>query len=328
MAEGYARSTGKPGVVLVTSGPGATNAVTGLVDALMDSIPLVVLTGQVPTFMIGTDGFQEADTVGITRPCTKHNWLVKDTAKLSETIHQAFHVAMHGRPGPVLVDIPKDVQFATAVYTPMEQTRTAHYQPRVQGDPEQIARMVEMLETAERPVFYTGGGVINSGPTASRLLRELVEGTGFPITSTLMGLGCYPASGKAWLGMLGMHGLYEANLAMHGCDAMFNIGARFDDRITGRVKDFSPHSKKAHIDIDPSSINKVIRVDVPIIGDIAHVLDEVLTLWKARGSRTNKAGLAKWWAQIETWRAVRCLDPSPIPTAQSSRSTRCSGWKR
>jgi acetolactate synthase I/II/III large subunit len=308
MAEGYARSTGKPGVVLVTSGPGATNAVTGLVDALMDSIPLVVLTGQVPTFMIGTDGFQEADTVGITRPCTKHNWLVKDTAKLSETIHQAFHVAMHGRPGPVLVDIPKDVQFATAVYTPMEQTRTAHYQPRVQGDPEQIARMVEMLETAERPVFYTGGGVINSGPTASRLLRELVEGTGFPITSTLMGLGCYPASGKAWLGMLGMHGLYEANLAMHGCDAMFNIGARFDDRITGRVKDFSPHSKKAHIDIDPSSINKVIRVDVPIIGDIAHVLDEVLTLWKARGSRTNKAGLAKWWAQIETWRAVRCLD--------------------
>ena len=308
MAEGYARSTGKPGVVLVTSGPGATNAVTGLVDALMDSIPLVVLTGQVPTFMIGTDGFQEADTVGITRPCTKHNWLVKDTAKLSETIHQAFHVAKHGRPGPVLVDIPKDVQFATAVYTPMEQTRTAHYQPRVQGDPEQIARMVEMLETAERPVFYTGGGVINSGPAASRLLRELVEATGFPITSTLMGLGCYPASGKAWLGMLGMHGLYEANLAMHGCDAMFNIGARFDDRITGRVKDFSPHSKKAHIDIDPSSINKVIRVDVPIIGDIAHVLDAVLTLWKARGSRTNKAGLAKWWAQIETWRAVRCLD--------------------
>ncbi|MCA3442711.1 MAG: acetolactate synthase 3 large subunit [Rhodobacter sp.] len=311
MAEGYARSTGKPGVVLVTSGPGATNAVTGLVDALMDSIPLVVLTGQVPTFMIGTDGFQEADTVGITRPCTKHNWLVKDTAKLSETIHQAFHVATHGRPGPVLVDIPKDVQFATATYTPMEQTRTAHYQPRVQGDPEQIACLVEMLETAERPVFYTGGGVINSGPAASRLLRELVEATGFPITSTLMGLGCYPASGKAWLGMLGMHGLYEANLAMHGCDTMINIGARFDDRITGRVKDFSPHSKKAHIDIDPSSINKVIRVDVPIIGDVAHVLDKVLTLWKARGSRTNKAALAKWWAQIETWRAVRCLDFAP-----------------
>jgi acetolactate synthase-1/2/3 large subunit len=308
MAEGYARSTGKPGVVLVTSGPGATNAVTGLVDALMDSIPLVVLTGQVPTFMIGTDGFQEADTVGITRPCTKHNWLVKDTAKLSETIHQAFHVATHGRPGPVLVDIPKDVQFATATYTPMEQTRTAQYQPRVQGDPAQIARLVEMIESAERPVLYTGGGVVNSGPAASRLLRELVEATGFPITSTLMGLGCYPASGKAWLGMLGMHGLYEANLAMHGCDAMFNIGARFDDRITGRVKDFSPQSKKAHVDIDPSSINKVIRVDVPIIGDIAHVLDEVLTLWKARGSRTNKAALAKWWAQIDQWRAVRCLD--------------------
>ncbi|MCA3438676.1 MAG: acetolactate synthase 3 large subunit [Rhodobacter sp.] len=308
MAEGYARSTGKPGVVLVTSGPGATNAVTGLVDALMDSIPLVVLTGQVPTFMIGTDGFQEADTVGITRPCTKHNWLVKDTAKLSETIHQAFHVATHGRPGPVLVDIPKDVQFATATYTPMEQTRTAHYQPRVQGDPEQIARLVEMIETAERPVFYTGGGVINSGPAASRLLRELADATGFPVTSTLMGLGCYPASGKAWLGMLGMHGLYEANLAMHGCDAMFNIGARFDDRITGRVKDFSPHSRKAHIDIDPSSINKVIRVDVPVVGDIAHVLDKVLTLWKARGSRVNRAALAKWWAQIETWRAVRCLD--------------------
>jgi len=308
MAEGYARSTGKPGVVLVTSGPGATNAVTGLVDALMDSIPLVVLTGQVPTFMIGTDGFQEADTVGITRPCTKHNWLVKDTAKLSETIHQAFHVATHGRPGPVLVDIPKDVQFATATYTPMEQTRTAQYQPRVQGDPEQIARLVEMIESAERPVLYTGGGVVNSGPAASRLLRELVEATGFPITSTLMGLGCYPASGKAWLGMLGMHGLYEANLAMHGCDAMFNIGARFDDRITGRVKDFSPQSKKAHVDIDPSSINKVIRVDVPVIGDVAHVLDEVLTLWKARGSRTNKAALAKWWAQIDQWRAVRCLD--------------------
>jgi acetolactate synthase-1/2/3 large subunit len=206
------------------------------------------------------------------------------------------------------VDIPKDVQFATATYTPMEQTRTAQYQPRVQGDPEQIARLVEMIESAERPVLYTGGGVVNSGPAASRLLRELVEATGFPITSTLMGLGCYPASGKAWLGMLGMHGLYEANLAMHGCDAMFNIGARFDDRITGRVKDFSPQSKKAHVDIDPSSINKVIRVDVPVIGDVAHVLDEVLTLWKARGSRTNKAALAKWWAQIDQWRAVRCLD--------------------
>ena len=306
-AEGYARSTGKPGVVLVTSGPGATNAVTGLVDALMDSIPLVVLTGQVPTFMIGTDGFQEADTVGITRPCTKHNWLVKDTAKLSETIHQAFHVATHGRPGPVLIDIPKDVQFATAVYTPKLASRVAHYQPKTVGDADQIAKMVEMMETAERPIFYTGGGVINSGPEASRLLRELVAATGFPITSTLMGLGAYPASGEAWLGMLGMHGLYEANLAMHGCDLMINIGARFDDRITGRIKDFSPHSRKVHIDIDPSSLNKVIRTDVPIIGDVASVLTEVLRQWKARGSKVNKGGLAKWWAQIAEWRAKQCL---------------------
>ena len=308
MAEGYARSTGKPGVVIVTSGPGATNAVTGLVDALMDSIPLVVLSGQVPTFMIGTDGFQEADTVGITRPCTKHNWLVKDTAKLSEVIHQAFHVATHGRPGPVLVDIPKDVQFATADYTPMEATKVMHYQPKLKGDPDQIARLVEMLETAERPVFYTGGGVINSGPEASRLLRELVAETGFPITSTLMGLGAYPASGKSWLGMLGMHGLYEANLAMHGCDLMINVGARFDDRITGRVKDFSPHSRKAHIDIDPSSINKVIRVDVPIVGDVGSVLEDVLHLWKSRGRKVNHDGLAKWWKQIAEWRKVNCLD--------------------
>lgn len=308
MAEGYARSTGKPGVVLVTSGPGATNAVTGLVDALMDSIPLVVLTGQVPTFMIGTDGFQEADTVGITRPCTKHNWLVKDTAKLSETIHQAFHVATTGRPGPVLIDIPKDVQFATAEYTPREKTKVSHYQPRMNGDEEAITRLVEMMETAERPILYTGGGVINSGPKASQLLRELTAATDFPVTSTLMGLGAYPASGKNWLGMLGMHGLYEANLAMHGCDLMINVGARFDDRITGRVKDFSPHSRKAHIDIDPSSINKVIRVDVPILGDITLVLEEVLRIWKARGSKTNRAGLDKWWKQINEWRAVNCLD--------------------
>jgi acetolactate synthase-1/2/3 large subunit len=311
MAEGYARSTGKPGVALVTSGPGATNAVTGLTDALMDSIPIVVLSGQVPTFMIGTDGFQEADTVGITRPCTKHNWLVKDTAKLSETIHQAFHVATRGRPGPVLVDIPKDVQFATADYTPMEAARTGHYQPRTKGDPEQIERLVEMIETAERPVFYTGGGVINSGPAASRLLRELVEATGFPITSTLMGLGAYPASGKSWLGMLGMHGLYEANLAMHGCDVMINVGARFDDRITGRVKDFSPHSRKAHIDIDPSSINKVIRVEVPIVGDVSSVLEDVLERWVARGRKVNREALAKWWGKIGEWRAVNCLDYKP-----------------
>ncbi len=307
MAEGYARSTGKVGVALVTSGPGATNAVTGLTDALLDSIPIVVLSGQVPTFMIGTDAFQEADTVGITRPCTKHNWLVKDPAKLSETIHQAFHVAKSGRPGPVLVDIPKDVQFANAVYTPMEKTKLSHYQPRVKGDIDQITRMVELMETAARPVFYTGGGVINSGPAASQLLREFVEATNFPITSTLMGLGCYPASGKNWLGMLGMHGLYEANLAMHGCDLMINIGARFDDRITGRIKDFSPHSKKIHVDIDPSSINKVIRVDVPIVGDVGHVLEDALRLWKSRGRKVNTEGLAKWWAQITEWRAVKCL---------------------
>ena len=307
MAEGYARSTGKPGVVLVTSGPGATNAVTGLVDALMDSIPLVVLTGQVPTFMIGTDAFQEADTVGITRPCTKMNWLVKDPAKLSETIHQAFHVATHGRPGPVLVDIPKDVQFATAEYVPPEKMRVSHYQPRTKGDPDAIARMVEMMETAERPLFYTGGGVINSGLRASTILRDFAAATGFPVTSTLMGLGAYPASGKQWLGMLGMHGTYEANLSMHGCDLMLNIGARFDDRITGRIKDFSPGSRKVHVDIDPSSINKVIRVDVGIVGDVASVLEDALTLWKARGSKVNRHGLAKWWKQIDAWRAIKCL---------------------
>ena len=307
MAEGYARSTGKVGVALVTSGPGATNAVTGLTDALLDSIPIVVISGQVPTFMIGTDGFQEADTVGITRPCTKHNWLVKDTAKLSDVLHQAFHVAKSGRPGPVLVDIPKDVQFATAEYTPKENARTAHYQPRVKGDPDAILQMVELMESAERPLFYTGGGVINSGPEASTLLREFVAATGFPITSTLMGLGCYPASGPAWLGMLGMHGLYEANLAMHGCDVMINIGARFDDRITGRIKDFSPHSRKIHVDIDPSSLNKVIRVEVPILGDVTHVLQDALALWKSRGSRLNAEGLVKWWKQINEWRAVKCL---------------------
>jgi acetolactate synthase I/II/III large subunit len=305
MAEGYARSTGKVGVALVTSGPGATNAVTGLTDALMDSIPILVISGQVPTFMIGTDGFQEADTVGITRPCTKHNWLVKDTAKLAETLHQAFHVASKGRPGPVLVDIPKDVQFATAEYTTKESARVSHYQPKTTGDADQIARLVEMMETAERPLFYTGGGVINSGPAASQLLRDLVAATNFPITSTLMGLGSYPASGKNWLGMLGMHGLYEANLAMHGCDLMINVGARFDDRITGRIKDFSPGSKKAHIDIDPSSINKVIHVDVPIVGDVTEVLTEVLRQWKARGSKT--ANLSAWWAKIAEWRAVKCL---------------------
>ncbi|MEM6637269.1 MAG: acetolactate synthase 3 large subunit [Pseudomonadota bacterium] len=310
-AEGYARSTGKPGVVLVTSGPGATNAVTGLTDALMDSIPLVVLTGQVPTFMIGNDAFQEADTVGITRPCTKHNWLVRETDLLPDVLHQAFHVATSGRPGPVLVDIPKDVQFATGTYTAMEKANTRHYQPRVSGDSDMIERLVEAIETAERPILYTGGGVINSGPEASQLLRELAAGTGFPVTSTLMGLGAYPASGKSWIGMLGMHGTYEANLAMHGCDLMINIGARFDDRITGRVSDFSPNSRKGHIDIDPSSINKVIHVDFPIIGDVANVLRALLETWKARGSKTNAEGVREWWRQIDAWKAVRCLDFTP-----------------
>ncbi len=306
-AEGYARSTGKPGVVLVTSGPGATNAVTGLTDALMDSIPIVVLTGQVPTFMIGSDAFQEADTVGITRPCTKHNWLVKETDQLAGTIHRAFHVATQGRPGPVLIDIPKDVQFATGTYVAPKSADVGHYRPQVKGDIEMITTLVKAMETAKRPIFYTGGGVINSGTAASQLLRELVDATGFPITSTLMGLGAYPASGKNWLGMLGMHGLYEANLAMHGCDLMINVGARFDDRITGRIQDFSPGSKKAHIDIDPSSINKVIHADFPIVGDVAHVLEDILKVWKARGRKTNSEALAKWWATIEDWRAVDCL---------------------
>ena len=310
-AEGYARATGKVGVALVTSGPGATNAVTGLTDALMDSIPLVVLTGQVPTFMIGTDGFQEADTVGITRPCTKHNWLVKETEKLGQVLHEAFHVASSGRPGPVLVDIPKDVQFARGTYTPKQKMKT-HYQPQVKGDADTIAALVDAIATAKRPIIYSGGGVINSGPAASQLLRELVAETNFPVTSTLMGLGAYPASGKNWLGMLGMHGLYEANLAMHGCDLLINIGARFDDRITGRIQDFSPHSQKAHIDIDPSSINKVIHVDMPIIGDVAHVLEDLLRIWKSKGRRTDAQAIAKWWTQIDEWRAVDCLafDPS------------------
>ena len=309
-AEGYARSTGKPGVCLVTSGPGATNAVTGLTDALMDSIPIVVLTGQVPTFMIGSDAFQEADTVGITRPCTKHNWLVKETSELSSTIHEAFHVATSGRPGPVLIDIPKDVQFATDEYKAPAPARS-HYQPQVKGDMETITELVEAMEKAERPIFYTGGGVINSGNAASQLLRELVDATGFPITSTLMGLGAYPASGKSWVGMLGMHGLYEANMAMHDCDLMINIGARFDDRITGRIDAFSPKSKKAHIDIDPSSINKVIRVDIPIVGDVAHVLEDMLKVWKSRGRKTNSEAVAKWWNKIEEWKKVNCLAYQP-----------------
>jgi len=309
MAEGYARSTGKPGVVLVTSGPGATNAVTGMTDALMDSIPMVVLTGQVPTFMIGNDAFQEADTVGITRPCTKHNWLVKETDALADTIHRAFHVATHGRPGPVLVDIPKDVQFASGTYVEPAEARTHTYAPQVKGDRLAIEAAVELIEQAERPILYTGGGVINSGPEASRLLRALAEETGFPLTSTLMGLGAYPASGEAWLGMLGMHGTYEANMAMHDCDVMVCIGARFDDRITGRLDAFSPGSRKIHIDIDPSSINKNIHVEVPVVGDIANVLGEMLEIWRERGSQ--KRDISAWWAEIAKWRAVKCLSYAP-----------------
>ncbi len=307
-AEGYARATGKPGVVLVTSGPGATNAVTGMTDALMDSIPMIVLSGQVPTFMIGNDAFQEADTVGITRPCSKHNWLVKDTAELAETIHQAFHIATSGRPGPVLVDIPKDVQFASAPYKTKAKAPTTHYQPQVKGDLAEITRAVEAFEQAERPIIYSGGGVINSGVGASQLLREIVAGSNAPITSTLMGLGAYPASGDNWLGMLGMHGTVEANLAMHGCDFMLCVGARFDDRITGRTDAFSPDSFKVHMDIDPSSINKIIHVDVPIIGDIGHILEDFLKVWKARGRKTKSAAIKKWWSQINEWQARNCLD--------------------
>jgi len=310
MAEGYARSTGKPGVVLVTSGPGATNAVTGMVDALMDSIPLVVLTGQVPTFMIGSDAFQECDTVGITRPCTKHNWLVKDVNELAATIHEAFHVATTGRPGPVVVDIPKDVQFAKGIYTPPQTAPRTSYQPKVQGDLSQIKAAVELMATAKRPIIYSGGGVINSGPEASQLLRELVELTGFPITSTLMGLGAYPASGKSWMGMLGMHGTYEANMAMHDCDVMVCIGARFDDRITGRLDAFSPNSKKIHIDIDPSSINKNVRAHVPIIGDVGRVLEDMVRLWRAT-VKTDKKALHPWWEQIAKWRARDSLAFTP-----------------
>lgn len=306
-AEGYARSTGKPGVVLVTSGPGATNAVTGMTDALMDSIPMIVLTGQVPTFMIGNDAFQEADTVGITRPCTKHNWLVRDTNELAQTLHKAFHVATTGRPGPVLIDIPKDVQFANGAYVAPEKADKGHYNPPVKGDADKIAELAALMEKAKKPVIYSGGGVINSGPEASKLLRELAELTNFPVTSTLMGLGAYPANGKNWLGMLGMHGTYEANMTMHDCDLMICIGARFDDRITGRVDAFSPHSKKVHIDIDPSSINKVIRVDVPIIGDVGNILSDALALWKSNGAKTEAEAITKWWTKINDWRAKDCL---------------------
>ena len=306
-AEGYARSTGKVGVALATSGPGATNCVTGLTDALMDSIPMVVLTGQVPTHLIGMDAFQECDTVGITRPCTKQNWLVKDVNDLARIVHEAFYVARTGRPGPVVVDIPKDVQFAKGTYVGPKGITVKSYKPRVEPEAASIAAAVALMATAKRPLFYTGGGVINSGPKASKLLREFVALTGIPITSTLMGLGAYPASGKEWLGMLGMHGTYEANMAMHDCDVMINVGARFDDRITGRLDAFSPGSKKIHIDIDPSSINKTVKVNVPVIGDVAHALEAMIALWKKQKHVLDKKALADWKSQISKWKAIDCL---------------------
>ena len=307
MAEGYARSTGRPGVVLVTSGPGATNTVTGLTDAMMDSIPLVCLTGQVATHLIGNDAFQEADTVGITRPCTKHNYLVKDVNDLARVIHEAFYVANTGRPGPVVVDIPKDVSISEGEYVEPGTVRHKTYRPKLKGEPSAIEAAVDMIIGAKRPLFYTGGGVVNSGPAASQLLTEFVRLTGVPITSTVMGLGCFPASDSHWLGMLGMHGTYEANLAMAGCDVMVAIGSRFDDRITGRLDEFSKGSKKIHVDIDPSSINKNVRVDLPIIGDCAHVLEDMIKVWKERGKRTDSISLDDWWAQIEKWRSRNCL---------------------
>jgi acetolactate synthase-1/2/3 large subunit len=303
-AEGYARSTGKPGVVLVTSGPGATNAVTGIVDALMDSIPLVVITGQVATHLIGTDAFQECDTIGITRPCTKHNYLVKSVEDLPRIIHEAFHIATSGRPGPVVIDVPKDVQFAKGVYLGPKEVKPAHtYAPRTKGDPARIAEAAAMIAAARRPILYTGGGVVNAGPRAAQLLREFASLTGAPVTSTLMGLGAFPAAEKQWLGMVGMHGSFEANNAMHDCDVMVAIGARFDDRVTGRLDAFAPTSRKIHIDIDPSSISKNVRADVGIIGDAASVLEDLIAAWKHRKYAVEKGALADWWREIEGWRA-------------------------
>ncbi|WP_434614269.1 acetolactate synthase 3 large subunit [Azospirillum sp. B2RO_4] len=307
-AEGYARSTGKVGCVLVTSGPGATNAVTGLLDALCDSIPIVCLSGQVPTHLIGNDAFQEADTTGITRPCTKHNYLVKDVDSLARTLHEAFYVARSGRPGPVLVDIPKDVQFADGTYVPPAEVKHKTYRPQVKAEIARIEEAVELIANAKRPVFYTGGGVINAGPFAAKLLTQFVKTTGFPITSTLMGLGAFPASDNQWLGMVGMHGTYEANLAMYECDVMINIGARFDDRVTGKLSAFSPGSKKIHVDIDPSSINKNVAVDIPIVGDCGAVLEDMLRIWKARAKSADKAALKEWWGKVEGWRARNCLN--------------------
>ena len=310
-AEGYARSSGKPGVLLVTSGPGATNAVTALTDAYMDSIPLVCITGQVPTHLIGTDAFQECDTTGITRPCTKHNWLVKNIKDLGKTIHKAFEIATTGRPGPVLVDIPKDVQFQKTSYTKYKKQKKLNGKKHNHFSQKDIDELIKLMSKSSKPIFYTGGGVINSGPKASALLRELVNTTGFPITSTLQGLGAYPGEDNQFLGMLGMHGSYEANNAMHDCDLMINIGARFDDRITGKIDEFSPKSKKVHIDIDPSSINKTIKVNLPIVGDVAEVITSTIkTIKKVKPNfaKSNKQKISKWWEKIEKWRSIKSFD--------------------
>jgi acetolactate synthase-1/2/3 large subunit len=307
MAEGYARSTGKVGCVLVTSGPGATNAVTGLTDALMDSIPLVCLTGQVPTHMIGNDAFQEADTTGITRPCTKHNYLVKDIADLPRIMHEAFYVARSGRPGPVVIDLPKDIQMALGTYRDLTQVEHKTYRPRLKAEKTEIEKAVAMIAAAKKPLFYCGGGVINSGLKASKQLDRLIKLTGAPVTLTLMGLGAYPGTDKQFLGMLGMHGTYEANLAMHDADLIVAVGSRFDDRVTGRLNAFAPNSKKIHIDIDPSSINKNVMVDLPIVGDVGTILDQILRVWKAKGLRTNPKAMKAWWKQIDGWRQRDCL---------------------
>ncbi len=309
-AEGYARSTGKVGVVLVTSGPGATNAVTGLTDALMDSIPLVCLTGQVPTHLIGNDAFQEADTTGITRPCTKHNYLVTSADDMSRVVHEAFYVARSGRPGPVVIDVPKDTQQnKTSVYAKAKEVeaRRISYRPQVKPEHAKIEQAVELLSKAKRPIIYAGGGVINSGPVAAQLLTQFARMSGIPVTNTLMGLGAFPATDNHFVGMLGMHGTYEANLAMYNCDVMLNIGARFDDRITGRLDEFSPNSTKIHIDIDASSINKTVMVDLPIIADAGHALEDLTRIWTARHTELDKAGMEKWWGQINEWRGKDCL---------------------
>jgi acetolactate synthase I/II/III large subunit len=306
-AEGYARSTGRVGVVLVTSGPGATNAVTGLTDALMDSVPIVCLTGQVPTHLIGNDAFQEADTTGITRPCTKHNYLVKDVNDLARTLHEAFYVAKSGRPGPVVVDLPKDVLFAMGAYTAPSAVQHKTYRPQLLPEAARVAEAVALIAQAKRPLFYGGGGLINSGEGACSRFSELVRTVDAPCTLTLMGLGALPASDPHFVGMVGMHGTYEANMAMHDCDLMIAVGSRFDDRVTGRLNAFSPGSKKIHIDIDPSSINKNVRVDVPLLGDCGAVLEALLAAWKKTGPQEDGKAKNAWWRQIDAWRARDCL---------------------